>query len=88
MTHKIKIYEPYADAVADGRKTFEVRHNDRGYNAGDLVMFTVLDKQGIPLVTHPLHSKLYEITYVHSGMGLEKDYVVFSMREVLNEQIR
>lgn len=33
MTHDLKIQKQFADAVLDGRKTFEVRSNDRGYNA-------------------------------------------------------
>lgn len=42
MTYEIKIKEAYADAIVDGRKNFEVRYNDRGYNAGDLVQFQLL----------------------------------------------
>ena len=42
MEHVIKILEPYADAIVEGRKKFEVRKNDRGYNAGD----TVKEKRG------------------------------------------
>ena len=83
MTHEIKIQEPYADAIYDGRKTFEVRLNDRGYNAGDKVRFYVIYKSdGQMNVRHPLHQKVYEITYVHSGLGLEKDYVVFGIKAV------
>ena len=92
MTHNIKIRLQYADAIIDGRKTFEVRKNDRGYNAGDKVKFEVISDDGeldlyydgelgmhYPL--HPLNNAIYEITYVHSGLGLEKDYVVFGIKE-------
>lgn len=41
MKHIIKIKELYADAIYDGRKNFEVRENDRGYNAGDIVKFKI-----------------------------------------------
>ena len=42
MTHKIKIKESYATAISEGRKNFEIRKNDRGYNAGDIVEFDVI----------------------------------------------
>ena len=78
MTHKIEINEPYADAIIDGRKTFEIRRNDRGYNAGDKVEFTVID--GCMRIPHYLNGKVYDITYVHSGLGLENGYVVFGIK--------
>lgn len=37
MHHDLKIERPYFQAVRDGRKTFEIRYNDRGFNAGDTV---------------------------------------------------
>lgn len=78
--HELKIYKPYADAIVDGRKTFEVRLNDRGYNAGDIVVFEVVDECHIHCITHPLQGKEYRIDYIHSGLGMENDYVVFSIK--------
>lgn len=37
MTHELKIWPAYYQAVADGSKNFEVRVNDRGFQKGDLV---------------------------------------------------
>lgn len=88
MLHKIKILVPYADAVAEGRKNFEVRYNDRGYNAGDLVKFTVINNDGITFFTHPLNNKTYRITYVFSGMGIKDDWVVFGLGEVKDDKER
>ena len=79
MIHVIKIQKPYADAIADGRKNFEVRLNDRGYNAGDFVRFIVKDGE-LTLLSHPLDGD-YRITYVHSGLGLQEGYVVFGIEE-------
>ena len=81
MVHDIKIKEQYADAIIDGRKTFEVRLNDRGYNAGDEVRFKVFSDDRLRKYTHPIDSHLYVITYVHSGYGLEKDFVVFGIEK-------
>lgn len=37
MTHKLKIWPWFYDAVANGSKTFEYRINDRGFQKGDKV---------------------------------------------------
>jgi hypothetical protein len=34
-THELKCWPEMFDAVAEGRKTFDVRKNDRGYQTGD-----------------------------------------------------
>ena len=81
-THRIKILESFANAVLAGDKTFEVRKNDRGYQKGDLVKFTVIDSDGIEKVSHPLIEQTYTITYVLAGWGIEDGYVVFGIRKV------
>lgn len=83
MTHRIKIRESFADAVYKGDKTFEVRKNDRGYNKGDIIEFTVLfDSDGCENMGHPLSKIPYEITYVLSGWGIEQGYVVFGIKRM------
>ena len=81
MTHEIKIDKSYADAIVDGRKKFEVRLNDRGYNAGDKVKFIVMDDNYFENYSHPLNECIYDITYVHSGLGMKENYVVFGIKE-------
>ena len=86
MIHRIKIRESFADAVYRGDKSFEVRKNDRGYQAGDYVRFTVLyDSDGLDMISHPLHERIYVITYVLSGRGIEDGYVVFGIKEICND---
>lgn len=84
MTHYIKIDNSYADAVLEGRKNFEVRLNDRGYNSGDYVCFLVMEN-GFRNFTHKLDGEVYRITYVHSGLGLKEGYVVFGIEKVAKE---
>lgn len=80
MTHNLKIKDKFADAVFNGEKTFEVRYNDRGYNKGDQIVFTVINDFHVAM-QHPLNDKVYEITYVLSGWGIKDDYVVFSIKQ-------
>ena len=79
MTHDVRIDKCCADAVADGRKRFEVRRNDRGCNAGDRVRFAVTD--GIDrCCDHPIRGTTWRIACVHSGLGMEAGYVAFGIR--------
>lgn len=84
MIHNLKIRDQFADAVLSGEKTFEVRYNDRGYNKGDQIVFTVVD--GIGWIDHPLNNKVYEITYVLSGWGIREDFVVLGIKRVGEEE--
>lgn len=88
MLHELKIEKQFADAVLDGRKTFEVRRNDRGFNAGDLVRFEVVEQGAaftLPCRSHPLNGEMYRIGYVISGWGLNEGYVAFSIAPVYGE---
>lgn len=79
MTHHIKLSHHYADAVLCGQKNFEIRYNDRGYQRGDKVVFTVVDDSKIT-ISHPLSHETFIITYLVHGYGLEKDWCVFGIR--------
>ena len=76
----MKIQEDYADRIVAGDKLFEVRYNDRGYQKGDLLTFDVKYRDGLSNTSHPLNSQTYEITYVHSGLGLDSNYVVLGIK--------
>lgn len=84
MIHNIKILRSFADAVISGDKNFEVRENDRGYQKGDTVNFTVIDK-GICMNSHKLNTEFFEITYVLSGWGIKDGYVVFGIKRIEEE---
>ena len=82
MTHKIKIEKPYADAVLSGDKTFEVRYDDRGYQKGDEIEFTVIDPKDDNPINHPLDDRIFYITYVLHGWGIKEGWCVFGIKEV------
>ena len=79
--HEIKLSEDYCDEVYSGEKTFEVRKNDRGYQKGDHIVFIPVDRL-YGKAYHPVSEKEYEITYVHSGLGLENGYVVLGIKDI------
>ena len=81
--HEVKIRESYADAVLHGEKNFEIRNNDRGYQKGDRLKFSVVTDDGIyGCYDHALDEREYDITYVHSGLGMEAGYVALAIKAV------
>ena len=80
MIHEIKLDITFCDAVLRGEKTFEVRKNVRGYQKGDWVKFIPVGTCFTP-VNHPIKDKIYEITYVLSGWGIQEGFCVFAIKE-------
>lgn len=83
-THVLDIVEPFANAVHDGRKTFEIRNTKHGIQVGDLIKFRVVHKGMLfswP-VNHPLDSRTFEVAYILSGWGVQPDHVAFSIKPV------
>ena len=83
-THKIKLLLDFCDDVLSGDKPFEIRENDRGYQKGDRVVFQPYEPSD-PFVKHPISDKVYEITYILNGWGLQNGYVVFGIRGIKND---
>lgn len=83
-THEIKLHENFADAVLSGEKCFEIRENDRGYQKGDRVRFSVVDSLG-RRVYHTVGSQTYVITYLLHGWGLKEGYCVFGIKPLEDE---
>ena len=74
MHHELKILPEYFDAVMDGRKTFEIRLDDRGYKEGDTVTLSEHDP------AHGFTGRQYNaaigwVTYYEQ----KPNYVVFSL---------
>ena len=92
--HELKIKEKYYKEVALGYKPFELRKNDRDYQEGDLIKFTVVEK--IPYsrlkddqMCEPYYpaaeDALFRITYVLKDVpeyGLDKNYCILGIKQV------
>lgn len=82
QVHELKIWPQHYARVANGSKTFDIRDNDRGYQAGDKVIYREWDPKPInpgfdvPVgFTEAPHLE-FKIGYVHN---LGADKVVFSL---------
>ncbi len=79
--HNLKIKEEYFEAILQGKKTFELRKNDRDYQVGDLIHFIKTD--GLEYFGHS--KDVFRITYILTNVqeyGLDKDYCIFSIKSV------
>ncbi len=101
--HDIKVVPPYFDALVDHSKRFEVRKNDRGYQAGDSLILREFDASKCAYGGHKCKSGdprcpswgrvLYaEIGYVYAGDprfgGIEPGHVVLSLLNVRDTEVR
>ena len=88
--HELKILHKYLVDVDLGRKTFELRKNDRDYQVGDLIRFidireddSIANKNQIePNIDE---NTLYRITYVLKDVekyGLDKDYCILAIKKL------
>lgn len=81
--HTLKIEKNYWENLNKGRKKSEIRLNDRDYQVGDRLVFPYALDNGCPTETNSRH--YFEITHIHSGLGLKEGFVVLSVekKEVL-----
>lgn len=69
--HELEILPHFLKAIKDGRKLFEVRINDRGFQVGDIVRLTTPEGD----------TTTRRITYLLPGgkYGVDLDYCVFGL---------
>ena len=76
--HKLKLAKMFFEDVRMGRKSFELRKNDRDYQIGDILELREMDN-GEP--TGRVIEK--EITYILEGFaGLKEDYCILALADI------
>lgn len=73
--HELKIAPEYFEPVFEGKKTFEIRKDDRGYQVGDLLHLKEFDDEAFTG-----NSVLAEITYL-TAFNQEPGYLVLAIKE-------
>ena len=86
--HKLKLKKMYFDDVRSGKKSFEIRFNDRGYQTGDLIEFRKVTNRGDEF--YPNTNKIFaEIIYLFVDVNfLQEGYCVFSIKMLTQEEFR
>ena len=84
QVHELKTYPQYFEQTLKGKKSFEIRLNDRNFQVGDIVVLKEWD--GAEYSGRELTG---EIVYILSDdfVGLTKDYVVLSLRFEFSEMV-
>ena len=86
--HELKIKHEYLIEVVMGRKTFELRKNDRDYQVGDLIRFIDIRQSNNDNCDCDIYineDDLYKITYVLKDVpqyGLDKDYCILAIKKL------
>lgn len=76
MIHELKIHPDFFKAVISGKKTFEIRKNDRPFKEGDLLALNEYDGQ-----YYTGNSCLVYIDYIMNDTDyVEKDMVVMAIK--------
>ena len=84
--HELKIKEDYMEEIWHHLKTFELRKNDRDFQPGDIVHFSVISKYHRE--PYP-DSDVYIITYVLKDVpeyGLADGYCIFGIRQLVQRE--
>ena len=76
--HDLKILPAYFDNVAKGRKTIELRFDDRGYFEGDLLLLREWENGA-----YTGRRVVVKVTYILKGFdGLKDGWVILSIKRV------
>lgn len=77
VTHDLKCWPPWFQDVLEGRKTFEVRRDDRGYREGDTLLLREWEPTTAAYTGRSLRTK---VTYlVRAVPGIPGDMVVMGV---------
>lgn len=80
MIHDIKLNNIYAERIVSGKKKFEVRLNDRDYQVGDMLRLNPVSGKVDEIIKYKVITA--EIEYVHSGLGLQENYVILGLKNI------
>jgi ASC-1-like (ASCH) protein len=78
MKHRLKIWPEYFEAVLSGKKTFEIRKNDRDYQVSDVLLLQEYNPKTNEYTGREL---LVEVTYI-TDFGQPDNQVVMSIAKV------
>ena len=81
MTHELKCWTEYYAEIVSGRKTFEVRKNDRNFRIRDIL---VLKEYDHTLKEYTGQELYCSVTYILYGgeFGINEGWVVMSIRKL------
>ncbi|WP_394178452.1 DUF3850 domain-containing protein [Marinomonas posidonica] len=89
QAHQLKIHQDFWNDLVEGKKTAEIRRNDRDYKVGDILLIKAfpVDAEGYQ---HETDSEVRIITHITEGgqYGIEKGYCLLSMAKPNQVEVR
>ncbi len=81
MIHQLKCWDEFMMDVATGKKSFEVRKNDRGFNVGDTLILKGWNNYFAEYTEQFIEA---EVTYILNGgaWGIEEGNVVMGIKVI------
>lgn len=94
--HEIKLLEGFAIEKLQGRKSFEIRKNDRNYQVGDLIIYKIIREEDDYEYNSPISldwmniddyfsNRIYQIEYI-TDYAQQDGYIVWQERELISGQ--
>lgn len=81
MLHMIKIQPCYLFHIMEGIKPFEIRKNDRDYQAGDIIRFLPLEDENYSIYAKYPSIPDFKILYVLADFnGLQQNHVALTIK--------
>jgi ASC-1-like (ASCH) protein len=80
MEYDLKIEKIYLRRLANSKKKAEIRLNDRDYQVGDILKFYNSLRD-----VRPGDSDFwlrFRITHIHTGLGMQQNYVCLSVEQI------
>jgi hypothetical protein len=82
VAHDIKCIQPFFNYCCSGKKTFDLRKNDRNFKEGDTLILREFDEK---TCYHTGRMKAFDITFVLNDEfeGIEKGYCIMSIKMMM-----
>lgn len=79
--HELKVWPAYFHALEAGKKAFEVRRDDRGFQKGDVLWLREFDHTKTRAFQYSGNATFARITYILTGgqFGIEPGFVVMGL---------
>ncbi len=77
VTHHLNVAPEYFDALIEGRKTFEIRLNDRDFQVGDVLVLKKHSESGV--FSPPFFRRTVSYVLTDEFAGLTMGYVCMGL---------
>lgn len=79
--HELKVWPAYFHQLEPGKKTFEVRRDDRGFQKGDVLWLREYDHTKMQAFRYSGNATFARIDYILTGgqWGIEPGHVVMAL---------